>query len=97
MPYLSPDSLPVETCLIEIEIPNDEKLRQAVMGQIYALSNSYLWEQYGAVTPDQAADAMLFVYDQINACPEVDYAYLAGIDSKVLMGTSGKRLVVFNA
>lgn len=68
MPYLSPDSLPVETCLIEIEIPNDEKLRLAVMAQIYILSWPRAWEMYGAVTPDEAAAAMLSVYDQITYC-----------------------------
>lgn len=97
MPYLSPYGLPLATCIIEIEIPNDELLRLAVLGQIYALTHSYSWEQYGAVTPTQVSSAMLSIYDEIVSCSPVDYAYLAGYTGKLLLGTSGKRLAVFNA
>lgn len=68
MPYLSPESLPSEICTITLQIPNDELLRLAVMGQVYELTHSHLWEQYGAVTPDQAASAMLTTYSTAQYC-----------------------------
>lgn len=68
MPYLSPESLPSEVCTITLVIPNDELLRLAVMGQVYELSRSRLWEQYGAITPDEAADAMASVYNNAFYC-----------------------------
>jgi hypothetical protein len=68
MPYLSPESLPSEICTITLQIPNDELLRMAVMGQVYELTHSYLWELYGAITPAQVAAAMLTTYNDAQYC-----------------------------
>lgn len=76
MPYLSPESLPSEVCTITLQIPNDELLRLAVMGQVYELSRPSLWELYGAVTPDDAAAAMYAAYNAAlycdSLCPPVE-------------------------
>jgi len=82
MPYLSPESLPSEICTITLQIPNDELLRLAVMGQVYELTRPYLWEQYGAVTPAQAAAAMIATYNDAIYCeppivPTPDIAFQA--------------------
>lgn len=38
------------------------------MGQVYELTRSSLWEQYGAITPIEAADAMASVYNNAFYC-----------------------------
>jgi hypothetical protein len=83
--------------VIELEIPNDPKIRMAVMGQVYQLTHDYNWEQFGLITTEEVAAAMQIVYDQAVTCAPTEYNYLAGYTGKLLMGTSGKRLVVFDA
>ena len=86
MPYLSPESLPSDVCTITLEIPNDELLRLAVMGQVYELTHSYLWEQYGAITPAQVAAAMLTTYNSAQYC-----------DSPCPPFVGAKNMIVANA
>lgn len=88
MPYLSPESLPSDICTITLQIPNDELLRLAVMGQVYALTDEYLWEQYGAITPAQAAAAMLTTYTNAQYCePPVTLPNVAFQASKAVNQT----------
>lgn len=58
MPYLTPETAPGATLCRVLLIPDDDegKWLAIVTGAIEELSFAYNWEQYGAVTPQQAAD-----------------------------------------
>lgn len=56
--YLTPETLPTTTCDRTISIPNDPTLLAAVNAALYSLTLPENWEQYGAITPEQAAEAM---------------------------------------
>ena len=57
MPYLTPETLPTTTLCRVLQIPDDPAFVAAVSGAIAELRHAYNWEQHGAVTPDDAAEA----------------------------------------
>lgn len=61
--WLTPDTLPTETFCRQLSIPNDPLILAAVSGALYPLTKSYNWEEYGSVTPDEIASAMLDMFD----------------------------------
>jgi microcystin-dependent protein len=58
MPYSTPDTIPAALTGRLLLIPNDLVIIQTVLGQIYELAFPSMWQQVGAVTPQQIADAM---------------------------------------
>lgn len=62
MGYLTPNTLPSEYVSRRVRIPNDPLIIAAVNGAISELSKTYNWEQFGTITPDEIAPAMLDLY-----------------------------------
>lgn len=67
--YLTPDSTEGE-CLFSIVLPNDPLFLDAVKGAITSLVKTYNWEQYGLLTPKEAADEMLARVQTMSFCGE---------------------------
>lgn len=63
MPYLTPNTLPADTLCRVLFIPNDLSWLAQVTGALQELTFSYNWEQFGSVTPEQAAEAMRTMFD----------------------------------
>lgn len=63
MPYLTPDTLPADTICRVLFIPNSLDWLAQVTGALQELTFPYNWEQYGAVTADQAVQAMTTMFD----------------------------------
>jgi len=63
MPYLTPGTLPADTICRVLFIPNTLDWLAQVTGALQELTFEYNWEQYGAVTPGQAAEAMRTMFD----------------------------------
>lgn len=59
MPYLTPDSIPEGDTCRPLLIPNSSEWLALVSGAISELSKEWNWEQFGSVTPAQAAERML--------------------------------------
>jgi len=59
MPYLTGDEIPSETVCKVVRIPDDPALIRAFRGALLELTYSHNWEQYGSITPDEAAQAFL--------------------------------------
>jgi len=63
MPYLTPATLPTDTICRVLFIPNSLDWLAQVTGALQELTFLYNWEEYGAVTPDQAVQAMTTMFD----------------------------------
>lgn len=59
MPYLTPDDLPEESACRSLLIPDSPDWLAIVSGAINELAQEWNWEQQGAVTTEEAAQAML--------------------------------------
>lgn len=59
MPYLTPDTIPNAFVYKWIRIPNDLRLIGALTGALGQLGKDFRWEQFGAATPEETAEAML--------------------------------------
>lgn len=68
MPWLTPDNPPsTEYVYRRIRIPNTFRLPGAVDGALLPLTFTYNWEQFGDMTPDEAASIMReIVLETIN-------------------------------
>lgn len=65
--WLTPDSIPAERLCRVLRIPLEfEYIIPAVMGALYDLTLPENWEQFGTVTPQQMAQAMLQMYFDIQ-------------------------------
>lgn len=65
MPWLTGDTIPtIDFVCRRVVIPNDLALIIAVNGALDELTNAYNWEQFGTVTPDEAATAMNVMFAQ---------------------------------
>lgn len=64
MPYLTPNTLPADTICRVLFIPNDLDWLAQVTGALQELTFSRNWTPYGAVTVDQAVQAMTDMFDQ---------------------------------
>lgn len=71
MPYLTPDTIPLDRKCRRIRIPNDINILGAVTGALHELCQARNWEQFGDVTPDEISQAMLEMLSDLtedNAC-----------------------------
>ena len=70
MPYLTPESLPADTVVRQLSIPQDLAFLGAVTGALLELTFPENWEQHGAVTPEEAAAAMNdMLHDYLDVNP----------------------------
>jgi len=63
MPYLTPNTLPADTICRVLFIPNSLEWLAQVTGALQELTFLNNWEAYGAVTPEQATEAMTTMFD----------------------------------
>ncbi len=72
MPYHTPETTPAEFLCRRLRIPKDIGYIMAVNGALAELTKAYNWEQFGAVTPEDAASAMLdMLLDTFDSeCPD---------------------------
>lgn len=69
--YLTGDSEPTGYVTYRLRIPDVEWFRKCVHGSLLDLIYSYNWEQVGTVTPDEAAElGMLMFDDYMNSLAE---------------------------
>jgi len=71
--WLTPNSGATEVQCRAVLIPLDDNLyfMAAVSGALLALTRAYNWEQYGDMTPEEAAAVMQTLYDgYTNGCPD---------------------------
>ena len=63
--WLTPDSDDALADLVckRILVPDSPAFRESVSGALLELTHSWNWEQYGTMTPDEAALAMLEIYN----------------------------------
>jgi hypothetical protein len=61
MGWLTPDNIPSTTVCRQLLIPDNTLIVAAVNGALCRLTEADRWEQYGAVTPDEMAAAMIDV------------------------------------
>jgi len=70
--YLTPDTIPADTICRVLFIPNDAQLLANTLGAIEELTFAYNWDLQGAVTPEEAAAAMVPMFDalcfNVGAC-----------------------------
>lgn len=59
MPWLTPDEIPEADTCRPLSIPDSAEWLGLVSGALVELTKSYNWEQFGTVTPDEAAQRML--------------------------------------
>lgn len=64
MPYLTPDTNPVDTICRVLFIPNDPDFIAIVNGALLTLTVPYNFEKYGALTPEQTAQRFEDMVDQ---------------------------------
>jgi len=65
MGYLTPDTNPTDTVCRVLLIPNNQEFIANVLGAIQALTFAGNWDKQGALTPQEAADAMLPMFDSL--------------------------------
>lgn len=63
MPYLTPDSQESDL-LFTIIVPDDRFFVAALNGAILVLAHDHNWEQYNALTPEEAAEIMQAAWDR---------------------------------
>lgn len=66
MPWLTGDS--ADLCQATINIPQDEYFYAALIGAVSRLAIAENWQEYGAITPDQAANLFASVLSSFNYC-----------------------------
>lgn len=64
MGYLTPDTLPADTICRVLFIPNGEEFLANVRGALQLLTFPENWTKQGAVSPADAAEAMVPMFDQ---------------------------------
>jgi len=63
MAYLTPDSVTVITACRSLIVPDDEQYLAVVRGALQELTFPSSWVKQGALTPEQAADAFVPMFD----------------------------------
>lgn len=61
--YLTPDSLPADTICRTLFIPNNAEFLANVTGALQVLLDPAAWTQFGALTPEQSAAALVNMFD----------------------------------
>jgi len=62
--YLTPDSIPADTICRVLFIPNNEEFIANVTGALEVLTLPESWTEYGLLTPDEAANALVDMFDK---------------------------------
>lgn len=62
--YLTPDTLPADTTCRVLFIPNNEEFIANVTGALQLLTFPENWTQYGTLTPEESADALVDMFDK---------------------------------
>jgi len=79
--FLTPDTAPTSPVCWRVFSPGGEEFEAALRGAIAPLSDPENWEQYGAVTPDEAAQAFLeataLTFEWIRCLPIGTVLFLA--------------------
>lgn len=66
-PYLTPNApLTADRACYRLKIPNERNFLGAVKTALLDLTNSWRWEIYGTMTPEQCARAALDMYDEFT-------------------------------
>lgn len=65
MPYLTPDTIPATTVCRVLHIPDSEDWVAIVTGAIQELSFEYNWEEFGLTTPNDCAEAMFTMLNEL--------------------------------
>lgn len=70
MPYLTGDDAQSVVCASLI-IPDDPNTIRALKGALLVLTDSSQWEKFGELTPEQAAEKGLIIYESLSIgdCP----------------------------
>lgn len=84
MPYLTPDEIPEEGVCRPLLIPDDTAWLALVSGALTELTQPYNWEQFGAVTVEQAVERMQAMVD----------AYYAGACGSCELPDGGKVIQI---
>jgi len=64
MAYLTPDVTPDHATCRALFIPDDEQYLAIVRGALQELTFSYNWTKYGTLTPDEAAENFVDMFDR---------------------------------
>lgn len=69
--WLTPDTLPSGVNCWLLEIPDSIEIEAIVRGCLFLLTVPENWEQYGSITPDEIATAMMDMLDTLHVvtCP----------------------------
>lgn len=64
--WLTPDNADALAELVckRILVPDSQPFRESVNGALLELTHAWNWEQYGSMTPEETAAAMLDIYDE---------------------------------
>lgn len=65
MGYLTPDSVPADTTCRVLVIPNNQEFIANVLGAIQALTFPENWDKWGVLTPEEAAEALVPMFDTL--------------------------------
>ena len=66
MGYLTPDSVPSGTTCRALVIPDDPRFVANVLGAIEALTFAFNYDKFGTLTPDEAAEACLPMFNALS-------------------------------
>jgi len=61
--YLTPDTIPADTICRVLFIPNNQEFIANVTGALQVLTNPDNWTKYGTLTPEEAANALVDMFD----------------------------------
>lgn len=64
--YLTPDSIPAATICRRISFPDSEAWLALVSGMVSSAVYAFNWEEFGAVTPQEAADRCLKMFEEFT-------------------------------
>lgn len=62
--YLTPDTVPADTICRVLFIPNNREFIANVTGALQVLINPDSWTEYGTLTPQESANALVDMFDQ---------------------------------
>jgi len=74
--YLTPDTLPANTICRVLFIPNNQEFIANITGALQELLFDYNWTQYGALTPEESANALVDMFDKF--CFNVRGCHMVG-------------------
>lgn len=66
MGYLTPNAIPSDTTCRSLFIPNNQEFIAVVLGALQTLTIADYWTKFGTLTPEEAAMAMVDMFDGIS-------------------------------